>query len=134
MASTVSSSKPSMPSSMLLAKAYSSSYRPLRTVPAVVVMNSIGCSRALMPSTITLERSMPCQAWISSISAPWTFRPSCVSLSAPSGFMTQPSYFSRPTISATRHLRRRDSAGDLRTMRRASSQMILAWSFFVAAQ
>ena len=67
----------------------------------------------------------------SSMSEQWTLRPSSVPDSDESGLNT-PSLASQ-SISPTKHRHRRESTGDFRTMRFDSSQMILAWSRFVAA-
>ena len=100
-------------------------------VPAVEVIKISGCSRAVTPSAMMSYRARPLfHWWISSIMAPWMFRPSSVSLSEASGLKT-PSLKSLSS-SATRLRIRRQSAGDFLTIRFASCQMIFAWSRLVA--
>ena len=66
------------------------------------------------------------------MSAPWTFRPSNLLLSLPSGSKVPSLKLQR--ILLTRHFKRREKAGDFLTMRTASDHISLAWSRFVAAE
>src|SRR5690606_16219604 len=113
------------------ASSYLISKIPSLTAPAVVVITDNGCSRADMPSTMTSYRSLFSMACNSSINAQCTFNPSSVLLSLDSG-LKEPSLNSL-TSSATRVLIRFLRDGDFFTIRFDSDQIILAWSFFVAA-
>src|SRR5690625_1229548 len=131
--STRSSLYPSGSSNPFIIRSHSSyliSNIPSRTVPAVVVIIDIGCSLAVIPSTITSYKFLSSMACNSSITLACTLSPSKVLESLDKG-LKDPSLKS-VINSDTRDRTLLFKMGDFLIILLDSSQTILAWSRLVA--